>query len=430
MDSDGGDTVEAHRLITSGLDSNSSPPCTLDPASSNHPSIVHTSGPSLPIEIWERVIDEVLTIDLVGYSQEILSCARTCRAWRPRCRYWLFHMVLIRTLEQLHLLSETMRTSPHLGALVTAIMILPKKREHMTELTWLAGDLLAVHLTTASVIAIMSHVSLPENPVSEEPTDVPMVQDAGHDFRSLGPKQSPLDSMRLLLPFRSSPITAINLSNITIPDFSEMCSVITQFPTISCLRFYSVQWRSPVQSDATFVIPTLLELAITPYTQLDPEQALLGFAGPSLRFLMLELIAAPSTDEHVSERVDLSRFTSLQGLRLDTKDICLGNHSWIPRILSTITSREVTSITIRCTVVFQTTIEAVLDRLECGSISNILDAPQFSDLRFFLLEFGDSSDHLALWESGLAALCPQLVAKGIVEVTVNPRVKFGNGATA
>ncbi|KAH9925160.1 uncharacterized protein B0H18DRAFT_830608, partial [Fomitopsis serialis] len=57
-----------------------------------------------PIEICERVIDIVyldITHALEYRLKTLRACMRVCRAWVPRCRYYLLHGVTLEDRKQL-----------------------------------------------------------------------------------------------------------------------------------------------------------------------------------------------------------------------------------------------------------------------------------------------------------------------------------------
>lgn len=67
-------------------------------------------------------------IDYLAYPVDrpsLYSCALVCRAWLPRCRYHLFHVVHIRTQRQLRLLSKAVDRTPEISRLLTKLVLCP-----------------------------------------------------------------------------------------------------------------------------------------------------------------------------------------------------------------------------------------------------------------------------------------------------------------
>lgn len=68
---------------------------------------------SLPVEVWERVIDFCAEYSYIARDARILrSCALTCRSWAPRSHYHLFYYITIKSESSLLRLASIIRTSP------------------------------------------------------------------------------------------------------------------------------------------------------------------------------------------------------------------------------------------------------------------------------------------------------------------------------
>ncbi|KDQ51280.1 hypothetical protein JAAARDRAFT_62671 [Jaapia argillacea MUCL 33604] len=76
---------------------------------------------SLPLELVERIIDHVARD---GILVSLCSCALTCRAWRFRAEYYLFHTITIneKTI-QTRRLESIFRHSPHLANFVRRLEV-------------------------------------------------------------------------------------------------------------------------------------------------------------------------------------------------------------------------------------------------------------------------------------------------------------------
>ncbi|KAH9941415.1 hypothetical protein B0H21DRAFT_824489 [Amylocystis lapponica] len=74
--------------------------------------------PHIPIEICERVID-----DLHDQRHTLLACALTCHAWLPRSRYHLFHNFEIWSYDEVNRLDRLRTERPQLSALVKQLTV-------------------------------------------------------------------------------------------------------------------------------------------------------------------------------------------------------------------------------------------------------------------------------------------------------------------
>ena len=72
--------------------------------------------PQLPIEVWERIIDN-------SHRRNLVACALTCRAWFSRCRYWLYQDLHVRSEGGLDAVLETLSSAPDLAKYVHSLTV-------------------------------------------------------------------------------------------------------------------------------------------------------------------------------------------------------------------------------------------------------------------------------------------------------------------
>ncbi|KAH8091435.1 hypothetical protein BXZ70DRAFT_486904 [Cristinia sonorae] len=88
--------------------------------------------PRLPVEVWERVIDQVANLE--DSRSYLLTCTMVCNAWVPRARFHLCgSRVLLRSSQTLDTFAQFLRSSPHeLSGRVTNLVIKPHDRNDQT----------------------------------------------------------------------------------------------------------------------------------------------------------------------------------------------------------------------------------------------------------------------------------------------------------
>lgn len=75
--------------------------------------------PSLPVEVWERIIDFCAHAAYLNNDRHMLhACILTCRSWVPTGRYHLYSYVDLRTEENFHRFLDTITSNPELGTFV------------------------------------------------------------------------------------------------------------------------------------------------------------------------------------------------------------------------------------------------------------------------------------------------------------------------
>lgn len=94
------------------------------------PSSPASSGPQLPVEVCERIIDFVAGMNLhfiLWGDHEMRSalraCALTCRSWVPRSRFHLFESITVRSSSDLDAIVGRLRASPVLWDRVEELII-------------------------------------------------------------------------------------------------------------------------------------------------------------------------------------------------------------------------------------------------------------------------------------------------------------------
>ena len=88
-----------------------------------------TSLPSLPIEIWEKIIDSTLIDPNSGAINQkerltIYACGLTCRAWLPRARFYLYDSITIHSDEGLSRVLEILSYTPAICDHVRSLTII------------------------------------------------------------------------------------------------------------------------------------------------------------------------------------------------------------------------------------------------------------------------------------------------------------------
>ncbi|KAH8089889.1 hypothetical protein BXZ70DRAFT_495341 [Cristinia sonorae] len=112
--------------------------------------------PKLPIEVWESVIDQLTfpNSTLWNVRMDLAACSLVCRAWVPRCLFYLFTALTLRTDEQLLELEYAvlrMANIPGLSKRVTVLIIhcLPE-----TDQSWVS--LIPLHLPRLDSLTALS----------------------------------------------------------------------------------------------------------------------------------------------------------------------------------------------------------------------------------------------------------------------------------
>ncbi|KAH8102742.1 hypothetical protein BXZ70DRAFT_804320 [Cristinia sonorae] len=118
---------------------------------------------SIPIDIWEHVIDLVEgDYDEVVRARTLASCALTCRAWLPRARHHLYRYVVIflsppPLQNQPTLFLDTLRRVPSYGAHVRSLTI----RARIPDAIFSAEDIESNNGSALSLMAVQLPNRLP-----------------------------------------------------------------------------------------------------------------------------------------------------------------------------------------------------------------------------------------------------------------------------
>ena len=78
--------------------------------------------PQLPVEVWERVID-----DLSIHLTTLWNCALVCKAWQARSRFHLISKVTLRNKQQIYHLVRLLDEHPELRTRVQTVRLRPEK---------------------------------------------------------------------------------------------------------------------------------------------------------------------------------------------------------------------------------------------------------------------------------------------------------------
>ncbi|KAH8075846.1 hypothetical protein BXZ70DRAFT_963555 [Cristinia sonorae] len=99
-------------------------------ASDSEPQILATPTSSIssrfPVEVWECILDFCAwNCEFTNDSHTLYACTLTCRAWLPRSRMHLYHMVNLYTEENLRRFLSLVRQNPIIGSLVYELSLGP-----------------------------------------------------------------------------------------------------------------------------------------------------------------------------------------------------------------------------------------------------------------------------------------------------------------
>ncbi|RDX49083.1 hypothetical protein OH76DRAFT_1403985 [Lentinus brumalis] len=244
--------------------------------------------PRLPIEVCERVIEEVYDKDYRFVSTSLAtlsSCALVCRAWRPRAQRVLFQYVLLRDKDALYRFAELLDASPELGTYV-----------HTLELRG--------HLHVPYSPAVLFLTALRGRLTN-------LVELYMHGFEDAKKAANPLPEAEKELPFLPihryfpslltsiSHIRRLDLVDVRFPSFGDFARFLSALPNLKKLFCYLVSWavlglepvcmakRSCHDSRKTF-LPNLEELMCYDMDE-QGRQRLLSALGPSLRTLWIKV---------------------------------------------------------------------------------------------------------------------------------------------
>lgn len=98
-------------------------------------------GPSLPIEVCERIIDE--TTDLFDWDEWVINVkqfatfALVCRSWLPRSRTHLFKRVVLHNGLRTERFLRTLSDTPAFGSMVQVLKIFPREKGEGALYNWI-----------------------------------------------------------------------------------------------------------------------------------------------------------------------------------------------------------------------------------------------------------------------------------------------------
>ncbi|TCD66510.1 hypothetical protein EIP91_001286 [Steccherinum ochraceum] len=169
--------------------------------------------PRLPVEVYERIID-----DLSGDGKTLHSCALTCQAWLPRARYRLYIRVqLVSVFMVARFLDTILHICPANATLVRCLSIGP----HVTR----TRDVQEVnHLVMTAVLRLAPHLS---------------------SLQELCILECPLQIHSTFLPLlgQFNSVTRVSLEWTQFKSFSQFKRHVLTFRALKSLRLFNVSWK-------------------------------------------------------------------------------------------------------------------------------------------------------------------------------------------
>ncbi|OCH88390.1 hypothetical protein OBBRIDRAFT_90751 [Obba rivulosa] len=381
-------------------------------------------GPTLPLELWDDVIDYFgEPVD----RPTLLSCALVCRAWLPRSRRHLFRTVYVRTSRQLRRLSRALDKSQDICPLVREFTVCPD--EEAAEMLSRGLDLLS-RLPCVIDFAITPsllcpNVSLTSPKRGTAPPVVTWPSRRGSQIRSVEVRVTmQIYTLNRQLKAYDS-VTSLTLSLITFLDFSDLARMLCELPNLLYLYCGDVQWVTSgynplgLEQHRDVVLKKLISLGVSSNVFLKSGlKFVLGAAGTSLRRFMFAVIPKESTEPLVAQNLDLGRFLYLESVELG----CWIHHpewdfAWIPTALESISSGELVRITLKYPLYSSSlSRQDVLDRMLCHRMEEVLSDQRFAKVQEVIFQFEDVVDHEQWWISQLATRLPSLYSRNIVRL--------------
>ncbi|PCH36861.1 hypothetical protein WOLCODRAFT_83379, partial [Wolfiporia cocos MD-104 SS10] len=330
----------------------------------------------LPTEVCERIID--WQWDDVWMLHR---CARVCKAWTPRCRYWMQRVVALYNRNHVQGHARRARAQPHL---------LQQARSVWVTGGGMQGERVPIpHLGT---LAIMAAAKLPLVWRLD-------IQDA---------IWKPSDFHPLIFVHLSafSSVTTLRLSDVTFPKVREFGRLVCALPSLVLLRCENVLFTSTVPC---------VSLAITR-------------CPPSVRLTDLVISSFNETSSNVEANRALIEHLCAAGViaglqRFEFYEI---GYAWMHRILETDISKKLREVSIvmdrpqysqDAEENLQRTVSALKGDV-CHQLNELLSDKDYEKLRHVNFVFWTNPDDpipdATEWEPLLKANMPKLHERGVL----------------
>ncbi len=197
------------------------PSCSLLPRTSSCPHVPMPFLAILPVEIEEKIIDE-----LDNDFATLCSCALTCRTWLPRSRSLLLRAVRVATRSSWDAVVDYFEDNPDMRPLVQSLATAPAP----TERTRLLGTY------PASLFRMLPNLRRWE-----------LRAPGGAENNS--PKVFFHRTTLILL--RCSPITELHLASLQFPSQAEFLRLLSSIPLLRVLECTEIQFTKPKGPSST-----------------------------------------------------------------------------------------------------------------------------------------------------------------------------------
>ncbi|KAH9886227.1 hypothetical protein C8Q73DRAFT_283667 [Cubamyces lactineus] len=171
---------------------------------------------TFPQEIYDILIDHCRRD-----TPTLLQCALTCRAWLPRSRYNLYHIVILRQREQLTGFSRTLAIAPQIADLVQELVLAPPGEDQPT----------IVRSATAVLAYKLPHMR--KFSIVQPPFMYPDVR---------GQVEISLRTACYLALFPR--LTHLALIDVSLSSFLDFVRLITALPYLTTLECRSILWEN------------------------------------------------------------------------------------------------------------------------------------------------------------------------------------------
>ncbi|KAH9841116.1 uncharacterized protein C8Q71DRAFT_439540 [Rhodofomes roseus] len=326
-------------------------------------------APRLPTEICGRIIDHVAAgLDIVysvldgnPHLLALQSCALVCRDWYYHTWYHLRQRVHLRDRDDIRLLSRTLRDRPRLRGVVQQVVISGHAQQSVVQHLELFTAMLAGKLPALSRIAI---------------------EDVEWTVGSMR-----MEGFGYLATFNL--VHTLEITDVTVPSIAQLARLISALHGLSFLRFFGVdcsqnppaslvslplnsanleslevRWAAPAVED--FLVRIIQEASRVHYLAFGVDgnvdifsmgsrsQTLLDASAASVEALKLIipniLVSDGTVDAIVERHYNLSRLESLWHLEITLPYYPFVAWSWIPHIISRVTSKHLMAMSIVFTI--------------------------------------------------------------------------------
>ncbi|KZT03592.1 uncharacterized protein LAESUDRAFT_814664 [Laetiporus sulphureus 93-53] len=406
---------------------------------------------SLPVEVCERVVG-YLDIMNEGDYRTLLNCALVSRGWYPASRAVFLETVYLKTRKQPYNLNHMLKVNPNNG---------------------LAERIRCVHLSGLE---------------ASEPTKKPAVYSPVSAFPPVFVRKLPnLRTLEIccINPWDHSigrdfylalglfdKVESLTLRDITFPSLSEFAQFVCALPNLKFLSCEALRWdrhnpspfiflqhgpratvselvlktmRAPMADAMDFLLPyvsrtDLRRLRVGPVSASDVKesriQELLHQIGPSLQRITLKLDPAIDDERRHEEYFSLEKNIALETLSLEIKAFHEKTYdlSWLPPLLSSISSKQIRDIHIRLVIdtpqdVFDS-VNAGFTPARCSLIDRTCTSSGFANLRRLAIQVFDYSDasmnkrRTARWCKRFAEYFSGLQKKQILFIEILPVMRY------